>query len=303
MGCCFSFIAIPPFYFVINDRQGPLFVAVQHRETHPPLPRYSYSLSNIYDTAKNEHIKCGDEREREKEIASRPRWLTALKWKFLLEAGLEFRFLSWLPIVKHDDELVAIFIFLFLFFHIFQFFLLLLLFFSLFIYRRWMHHVQIVIPLKRPCFHCAGLPRLRAGQEVLFPLPERHPLRSAGLCLQMVVQCRLRFVGQLLQSERRDWHRWTASRSKWRQLCVLRPSGKVRRVAISDQTNWRPSITSRRPACFDRADNQTSIRRTGSHQSCHGHVHLYWIENEHTGNSVSFCFCKWWRASRDLRQT
>lgn len=84
---------------------------------------------------------------REKEIASRPRWLTALKWKFLLEAGLEFRFLSWLPIVKHDDELVAIFIFLFLFFHIFQFFLLLLLFFF----------VVYISPLDASCPNCNSI--------------------------------------------------------------------------------------------------------------------------------------------------
>jgi hypothetical protein len=83
------------------------------------------------------------------------------------------------------------------------------------------HHLkrdlQFVIPLNRENavalislslypFACKGLPRLRLGQDILVPLPERDHLRPARLRLPLVAQCRLRIFGKLLQSQRPDWH-------------------------------------------------------------------------------------------------
>lgn len=68
-------------------------------------------------------------------------------------------------------------------------------------------HVTLQTDMQRTMVCRAGIPRVSRWPQVLFPLPQRHHLRSEGLCLQLVLQRGLRRVQGFLQPQRSDWRR------------------------------------------------------------------------------------------------
>lgn len=68
-------------------------------------------------------------------------------------------------------------------------------------------HVTLQTDMQRTMVCRAGIPRVSRWPQVLFPLPQRHHLRSEGLCLQLVLQRGLRCVQGFLQPQRPDWRR------------------------------------------------------------------------------------------------
>lgn len=93
-------------------------------------------------------------------------------------------------------------------------------------------------------FFKPGVSRLRSQQEILFPLPERNHLRPGRLCLQLVVQCRLFFIGQLLQSQRSNRRCSTV-------ICQFIASAATRAGRQAHQTGLRPTASIRRPVAVD----------------------------------------------------